>query len=347
MLVNRMGLTLLGILSAAIVFAAPAQSQVVKQYTATLVSGFGDGPAITGGDLGPDTANNGFPACAANILGPQDSAVDATVTFSGSASIATTGPAPRAIAFQTATANNGLMTTCYSVQTKIPPFLTIRIQSSNLTWPGTAGSFAAGGGFAGTTGAPFVHIGSFNSLQKVLATTVPLPGPSPSPKFGGSLRVNGVSNAFLGIQTAVNVFTGTLPVRLSMGRGGTTGPTFLTSTAQPFQVKGGLPPTISATVPQEFFPWTTGRIMVSDKDGNFWTFRTKTGFDNRNAAGTSGTIQLVAPMLTAVTGSLLDIPFAPTSVLTITFAPEPGATLLLAGGALTLLLLFAWRRRAN
>ena len=159
--------------------------------------------------------------------------------------------------------------------------------------------------------------------------------------------MNGVSNAFLGIFTGANTFTGTLPVKLSMGRGGTTRPTFFTTTAQPFKIKGGFPPTIPATVPQEFFPWTTGRVIASDQDGNFFTFRTKTGFDNRNAAGTSGTLQLVTPMLTAVTGQLLNIPFAPTSVLTITFAPEPGATLLLGGGALTLLLLYAWRRRAN
>ena len=41
------------------------------------------------------------------------------------------------------------------------------------------------------------------------------------------------------------------------------------------------------------FPWTTGTIRVFDDLGNFTTTRTRTGTDLRNAAGTTGTLQLV------------------------------------------------------
>ena len=66
---NPLVRTALWILAAALLLAAPAQSQVVVQYTATLTSGFGDGPTPTPNDPAgiPDTANNGFPACAATI----------------------------------------------------------------------------------------------------------------------------------------------------------------------------------------------------------------------------------------------------------------------------------------
>lgn len=335
---------------AALLLAVPAHSQVVVQYTATLTSGFGDGPANTTNDpapFGPDTANNGFPACNATILGPNSSATQAKVSFSGTAVVTTAGTAPRKVSFATGTPGNGLVTTCLSTQTKIPPFLTQRVQSSALTWPGTAGSFFAGGGFAGSSKAPFSHVPIFNSAQTVFATTLPATGmgpPSPSPKFGGALRVNGVSNAFLGVNTGMNIFTGTLPVRLSIGASGTTGPTFQTTTTRTFMVKGGFPPTLPEQAREVFFPWTTARVMAHDRAGNFWTFRTRSGFDSRNTAGTMGVLQLVTPGLVTIAGPLTTLPFAITSVLTITFTPEPGATLLLAGGALTLLLLHAARR---
>ena len=169
--------------------------------------------------------------------------------------------------------------------------------------------------------------------------------PTPNAKFGGALRVNGVSNAFLGINTGANIFTGTLPVRLSVGAGGAGVPTFQVTTTRTFMRKGGLPPTVPEQARQVLFPWTTGRVIASDKTGNFWTFRTRTGFDSRNSAGTTGTLQLVTPGLVTISGPLTVLPFAITSVLTLTFTPEPGATLLLAGGALTLLVLVALRRR--
>jgi hypothetical protein len=351
---NPLVRTALWVSTAALLLATPAQSQVVVQYTATITSGFGDGPAAqttpTSADpAGPDTANNGFPACNATILGTLSSATQATAMFSGTAAVTTAGSAPRAVSFGTGTVGNGLVTTCLTTQTKIPPFLTQRVQMTTMTWPGSAGSFMAGGGFGGTPMSPFVQIPTFNSNQAAIVSTLPVTGmgpPTPSAKFGGALRVNGVSNAFLGVVNGPAVFTGTLPVKLSVGRAGTGGPTFQTTTTQTFMLKGQTAPTFPEVARQVFFPWTTGKVIVSDRTGNFWTFRTRSGFDNRNSAGTTGTLQLVTPALTEISGGLPVLPFAITSVLTLTFTPEPGATLLLAGGALTLLLLHvAWRRR--
>jgi hypothetical protein len=347
------------IVLAAVAFAAPAQSQVVVQYQGLITTGFGDGPVIGPGDLTFDTANNGQPACRALVppVGPGGgtasagafgSATAATAKFSGIATVVTGGPAPQPVIFPPANLANGLVTTCLTSQTLIPPFLTVRIQQTNLTWPASTGSFAPGGGFAGPTTAPFLFVPAFNSAQSALATTIPVAGPGSSPKFGGAMRVNGSSNVFLGIRTpGANIFTGTLPLKLSVGaQGGAATPTFQTTTSAPFQLKGGGPPTVPGLAQQVFFPWTTGRVVASDRAGNFWTFRSRQGFDNRNAAGTVGTLQLVTPALTDITG-LAPLPFALTSVLTLTFTPEPGPTLLLGAGVITLLGLHVVRRRRS
>ena len=57
-----------------------------------------------------------------------------------------------------------------------------------------------------------------------------------------------------------------------------------------------------------------------------------------------GTLQLVSPTLTSITG-ILPLPFAITSELKLTFMPEPVATSLLGCGALALVGLHAYRRR--
>jgi hypothetical protein len=364
---NRLGINSLQIASfwmvlAMVAFAVPAQSQIVVQYTATLETGFGDGPPPswfptftmnpgTVGDLTWDTANNGQPACnavtpAVPFFGTKGSATQAIVGFGGIATVTTAGAAPRTVAFPPANNAIGLMTTCLSTQTLIPAFLTVRIQSSNLTWPGSPGSFMAGAGFAPPTASPFQFVAPWNTNQSVLAST--LPGGGASPKFGGALRVNGSSNVFLGIVTpGANIFTGTLPIKLSVGaQGGPATPTFTTVTSAPFQLKGVGTPVIPGTAFQAFFPWTTGKVVGSDRAGNFWTFRSRQGFDNRNSAGTTGTLQLVTPALTDITG-LAPLPFAITSVLTINFMPEPRATLLLGAGVVTLLGLYAVRRRRS
>jgi hypothetical protein len=368
---NRLGLGLGFFWSAVAVlaFAAPAQSQVVVQYTATIISGFGDGPGVatttpfsggtppTGIDPGgSDLANNGIPACNKIPLGTKNTATQAKVSFAGLATVTAMGPAPRSVAFPKANNAIGMKTTCLSVQT-VPPAQnpTMRTQSSSVSWPGTSGSFKAGGGFAGSTGAPFSRVGFFQTAQGIKATTIG--GGGSSPKFGGALRANGLSLALLHLRLGGGtILTGALPFKLNFGAsvatlpGMTTvpgSPVVLTSTNATFFVKGAGIPVGKQTASQEFMPWTTGVVKVQDRVGQFWTFRTVSGMDNRNPAGTSGTLQLVTPALAAISGAFLNVPFALTSVLTFTFTPEPGATLLLAAGAFTLLGLHAVRRHRS
>ena len=184
-------------------------------------------------------------------------------------------------------------------------------------------------------------------MQSVIAASIPSGTGPPSntrSKFGGALRVNGVSNAILAITTGAATWDATLPVKLSFGaEGGPSTPTFQTTTTALWVRRGG-GLTLPAVAAQAFFPWTTGRVMALDRTGFFWTFRTKSGFDNRNAAGTSGTLQLVSPALSTILG-ILPLPIALTSVLTLQFVPEPGSTLLLAVGMTTLAGLYAVQRR--
>jgi hypothetical protein len=369
MYANQLGINLwrmagLCVAMAVVAFALPAQSQVVVQYTGSIVTGFGDGPTIGAGDVNFDTANNGQPACqaiqpGAPFFGALGSATAAITGFVGRASVATTGPAPRAVQFAKQQGNgvtthwSGASILCTSSQTQIPNFLTLRLQQTFLQWPGATGTLQAGGGFAGPTTAPFQATPTFNiGVQSVRATTITSGGggAGSSPKFGGALRVNGVSNTFLGILTpgGVNVFQGTLPIKLFVGaQGGTATPTLQTTTGAAFTLKGGTLMT-PVTAKQVFFPWTTGKVIASDRAGNFWTFRQRSGFDNRNSAGTTGTLQLVTPALTDIVG-VVPLPFAITSVLTLKFlgAPEPGTTLLLGAGVVTLLGLCAAHRRRS
>jgi hypothetical protein len=344
---------------ALIAFAAPAQSQVVVQYMASLVTGFGDGPTIATGDLTFDTANNGQPACNAYIktgpplFGARGSATEARAGWVGEA-VVLSGSAPQAVQFATQTKGaggwRGLYTTCLTTHTLIPAFLTQRVQDSVLAWPASAGTFAPGGGFGGPAGSPFTHVPTFKpGVQIVSASTIPLAAPPrPSPKFGGALRVNGSSNVLLGIVVTQTPFTGvwqgTLPIQLSVGASGGTMVTYQPPPAPAPFIRTSDGSVLPGAAFQVFFPWTTGRVVASDRSGNFWTFRSRQGFDNRNAAGTSGTLQLVTPALTDIQG-LAPLPFAITSVMTIQFMPEPGATLLLGAGVITLFGLYAVRRR--
>jgi hypothetical protein len=348
--INSWRLASFWIAMAGVAFAVPAQAQVLVQYTATLTTGFGDGPAIGAGDLTYDTANNGQPACGALNPGPPfsgalGSATEGRASFSGVGLVTTAGAAPRTVAFLKAGARAGLITTCLSSQTMIPGFLKYRIQDSSITWPGVSASFKAGGGFAGPTATPFVKVHPLNAAQRVTASTIG--GGGGSPKFGGSIRVNGVSNAGLGIVgLGGSTWTGTLPVRLDIGaEGGTVTPTFIPAPVDANFHKLGGSTVLKGRANQMFFPWTTGKVIASDKSGNFWTLRTRSGFDNRNAAGTLGSLQLVSPAITDIVSGIAPLPFAITSVLVLTFTPEPGATLLLGAGVITLLGLHVARRR--
>lgn len=99
------------------------------------------------------------------------------------------------------------------------------------------------------------------------------------------------------------------------------------------------------------FPWTTGTVLVRKTGylGSQPDFQTITamGSDNRNAAGTTGNITLVAGSMTEtlLAGQISDTPNM--SLLRLNFLPEPGAALQLLSGALGLFGLQLWRRRRS
>ena len=341
---------------AVLVLAAPAQA-VLVQYTGTLTSGFGDGGNVSDPG-GLDTANNAFPACNPIIKStvvtspiPGYAATEGTAMFFGTANV-TTGMAPQAVQFPQQSGVNGLFTTCQVVIPNIQPQLTMRTQTTTLIWPGSAGTFQAGGGFAGPTTDPFVFSAPATfQKQFAVASTSRTMGPAGSgPKFGGAIRVNGAINAKLAARTpggGPNRLIGSIPARLSVGAAnGPATPTFFFSTSRVFYLNGMTSiPAAKAVVKQVFFPWTTGKIKASDSTGQFFTFRSRVGFDNRTPNGTNGTLQLVTPAVTLISGIGAPLPFMPTSVLTLVFTPEPAATALLGAGVLTLLGVYAAQRR--
>ena len=100
-------------------------------------------------------------------------------------------------------------------------------------------------------------------------------------------------------------------------------------------------------------PWATGTVTAFDSTGVYVTNFTVTGSDNRNAAGTTGTISLVTPQLLhlyATSGTTVDQvtnQSASTSTLVLSFTPlpEPGQLALLASGLLGLARLSRKRNR--
>jgi hypothetical protein len=190
----------------------------------------------------------------------------------------------------------------------------------------------------------------------------------------------GNGNAVLGVNVAPipgqTVFVGELPVQFFVGgKGGVATPTLINTSGAPFWLQTQAPvpagcvpksqagftpcatPPVtptggSATQPAVTwfakganFPWTTGVVRAIDDAGDFTTTRTRTGFDNRNAAGTVGTLSLVTPNVLFITSVLTSVGLATTAQLTLTFVPEPAATTLLASGVLLLGCLYMLRRR--
>ena len=91
-------------------------------------------------------------------------------------------------------------------------------------------------------------------------------------------------------------------------------------------------------------PWITGSVTAADAVGAYNTAFSAVGVDNRNPAGTSGTLSVVTPTLIfdfltdgAGTATFRKEGFVSVSTLTFTFLPEPARLVLLAGGLLGLL----------
>lgn len=107
------------------------------------------------------------------------------------------------------------------------------------------------------------------------------------------------------------------------------------------------------------YAWLTGTITVSAPAGVAASYFTAMGTDSRNAAGTTGTIQMIAPRLTYGyslpgqvppkdgTGSIGTITWEAGGIGTasLTFLPEPGSALLLGSGILGLVGIGRLRRR--
>jgi len=96
--------------------------------------------------------------------------------------------------------------------------------------------------------------------------------------------------------------------------------------------------------------WFTGTVTIQESISGHTMFATVTAMDNRNAAGTSGTISLVSPLLlwsyNGMGGSVtfIRLGFASYSRLSLRFLPEPARLWLLAAGIFGLAALSRWTR---
>jgi hypothetical protein len=355
------------------------------QYTGNLGFGFGDNDIDGGGEGPDQANNAVPPCTLAPLFhggGAQPTvngaATTGSVNFVGLATVDPAAAAPQAVKFLKQTKNVGMKVTgCLLVQLGFGPAFTRRTQMATLTWPASTATVSAGGGFAGPAATPFKFIppGAGAAFQAIQATV-----PAGGAKFGGAVEMAGNGDSVLGVNIAPvpgqTVYVGTLPVAFRVGgEGGAATPTLLVTSSSPFWLQtaapnpagcvpisqaGGTPcitppstPTgAAATQPPvpwfasgANFPWTTGIVRAFDRAGDFTTTRTRTGFDNRTALGMSGTLSLVTPNVLFIHSVLTSVGLATTAQMTLTFVPEPTATILLASGALLLGGLYTARRR--
>ncbi|MBW1883997.1 MAG: PEP-CTERM sorting domain-containing protein [Deltaproteobacteria bacterium] len=183
-------------------------------------------------------------------------------------------------------------------------------------------------------------------------------------KFGGTQAILGFQNAFLGLIGVGTASFLSFPIPRGPGIpfGTTLGAARSTKTAMVqvhSQTISG--PTIANVTTNQaimtFFPWTTGMITGLNTTfgtiaSNFTTgaghpFRTgpkgriETGFDNRNAAHTTGTLQLVGARMLQTNNSVVIW----TRVQHLDFVPEPGSLALIGAGLLGCIGLSVHRRR--
>ena len=119
-----------------------------------------------------------------------------------------------------------------------------------------------------------------------------------------------------------------------------------------FATTGGSPLMVSILGATTRPGWFTGTASVTDMIGDEHTaFFTVTAMDNRNTAGTTGTISLVSPLLLWTywgrDGSVLELRdgHASYATLNLRLLPEPMCPLLVASGMIGLLTLYRSRRR--
>ena len=367
---NMLRAALLG--AALVGLAIPAQAQIV-QYTATYFAGLGDG-----GNPGTvDNAPNGLPVCNqglqqhlnaivpvagyAELTGGAGNGLDFKGPFSyGTA--AATGPAP----FQrsgTAGANGAAQyktTTCALTfpSAVLPAILFQRTQMSYFTWPDRPGQLAPGGGYGAVSAAtPTPGAGGGFLWTLDTANTQFVSAHAGPNTFGGGLRGTGGGRVDLGVNAGGGVrflgFWNTGPRAFGHAKTGvplngtTTGPTptlnrvnntgIFTNTAMTSIM-------VPVVLDVGFFPWTTGTVWAEDNGGQFQTIRSSMGNDGRNAAGTTGTLQIVSPWEANLT-PFLNLYFGGTARVDFNFTPEPATTGLLAAGVMALIGLHTVNRR--
>ena len=343
--------------------AVPAQA-VVAQYTATYFAGLGDGgnPPTT-----PSNAPNGLPVCNQGLQPHLNAMVPAAgfaattpmggLNFAGPFAYGTpgpTGPAP----FQKAgvAGINGaaqyVASTCLVAfpASVLPAILFARTQMSSFTWPAEPGVLSPGGGYGtgmASTAVPGTGMGfvwTRDSAQSQFISAIA--GPN---KFGGGVPGDGQGRVDLGVNTpGSGMFlgfwnTGPRP----FGHAYTGVPTSMATPNEPYPTLNRIQNTgiftltsmTSVMVPVKLdvglFPWTTGTVYAKDAGGQFTTIRTSMGTDARNAAGTTGVLQIVSPWEASLE-PFLNLFFGGTARVNFQFTPEPTTTGLLAFGVMGL-----------
>jgi hypothetical protein len=205
-----------------------------------------------------------------------------------------------------------------------------------------SGTLTAGGGPGSGTFAPRAGV------PPVPASRLRVGFVAGTNQFGGTVSLLGnFYNYFSWVSTIYGpgLFKGYANFPLMAGRTfagtvmatGMASHTTLTSMGQPF---------VTTTLYTAWgFPWTTGTVTGIAFTGTAPTSTSAMGFDGRNAAGTTGTLQLVTPWIDYFRGSY-DGGVAGTSVWVVTMeTPEPGHVILLGTGLATLGFLYRMRTR--
>jgi hypothetical protein len=165
-------------------------------------------------------------------------------------------------------------------------------------------------------------------------------------KFGGTAHLLGVwTNTLLIASTFYGGYvTNALPIYVSVV-GNNLGGTWNGAAPivhQTITTGNGNPLTFPGYLTITGFPWTTGKVVQSDMYGVFYDIQTTEGYNNRNAAGTTGFIQLVSGGLYHYAGLTGEGGVFTTRM--VMHLPEPGAAAALAAGLLLLPVLY-YRRR--
>lgn len=209
----------------------------------------------------------------------------------------------------------------------------VGIESGTFSQGGGPGSAAWCPGYFNATGCPNTTTANAGTEPGLIRVT--------GSGFGGTARLLGTVFARLVIRFGPGFLTGTL-VMPGGAIGAATGVTAmgygtLYHTVQRF--------TTMSSITTTGMPWTTGAIVATQSAGIVTTVQTTSGYDNRNAAGTTGTIRLVTATLRHFNATGANDEITQKHALTLQFLPEPDSTLSLVAGLISLSGLYGLQRR--